>query len=59
MTSVRTESSTILVVADISLVTLTPAKLKKAMLTTVPVKIIVELFYNTRDKKQQTKECAN
>jgi hypothetical protein len=37
MTRVRTESNTILVVADISLVTLTPAKLKKAMLTTVPI----------------------
>ena len=36
MTSVRTESKTIRVVADNSLVTLTPAKLKNAMLMTVP-----------------------
>ena len=36
MTSVRTESSTIRVVALISFVTEMPAKLKKAILTMVP-----------------------
>jgi hypothetical protein len=39
MKSVRTLSRTILVVAEISLVTVIPAKLKKAMLKMVPVKI--------------------
>ena len=36
MTRVRTESSTILVVAESSLVTLIPAKLKKAMEIMLP-----------------------
>ena len=40
MTNVRTESKTIRVVADISLVTEIPAKLKKAIENTVPLNAI-------------------
>lgn len=41
MKNVRTESKTILEVAEISFVTLIPAKLKNAMLTMVPKKNII------------------
>ena len=40
MTNVRTESKTMRVVADISLVTEIPAKLKKAIENTVPLNAI-------------------
>ena len=39
ITNVRTESKTVRVVADNSFVTLTPAKLKNAILITVPMAI--------------------
>lgn len=42
MKNVRTESKTILVVADISLATLTPEKLKYAILIMLPRK---NIFY--------------
>ena len=51
MTRVRTESRTILVVADISLVTEIPAKLKNAMEKTVPQNAIPKerIFFRVKN----------